>query len=219
MARKSSDLFTMLKTRGSRRGGRRSGGGGMFSTLGRLLQAVTGGGRRSQDLGPSRRRVTLSGLAALGIAFACLGVGYLLGDAFPMRSREALRMSPPDNQTRPVQPGTIGADPAGLERFRLDPEVECVPLSNQAYFLAAFPDDARQRASDLALYLRSKGIATARLHRSWERSLWVVLAYFDGPRQGDELRKGLQTVAAPAHLPEFERFRKGSADWPPAATL
>jgi hypothetical protein len=217
MARKSNDLYSLLQ---SRRGGSRrsTSGGGILGWLTGLLGSLSV--RRSRaDLGPVRG-VTLSGPTLAALAFASLGTGYLLGDAFPMGPKDggeaALRVAARNEGTRP---GPIGGQ--GMDAFRLSPEAEVEPLSSQAYFLAVFAEDQRPKASDLALYLRSRGIDTARPYRFARggRHFWVTLAYFDGAPAGDELRRKLLQVPPSPEQPEFTEFRNSTEGWPPAAAL
>lgn len=217
MVRKSSDLFTLLASRGRAPARRKSGGGGG------LFRSVFGGG--SQDVTAPRKQGS-SGLALAAVAFLCLGAGYLLGDAFPMTPRtgagEALRAGP---QARSGQrPGPVVTPVAKQEPVANDgvlrPEVEVEPLTNQAFFLVAYEDD-RALASDLARKLRVAGITTARPYRVWmnSKTYWTVAAYFDGAKEKEALRQKLLQVASPDGHPKFESSRKSVPDWPPARDL
>ena len=81
MARKASDLFSLLAARG---GNRRSG------ILSQVAKSV--GAAFSSKKQPGPRRVVLSGISFLGVCFVCVALGYLLGDQFPVSpGRQALR--------------------------------------------------------------------------------------------------------------------------------
>ncbi len=222
MVRKSSDLFTLLASRGRAPARRKSGsGGGLFRSL--------FGGATKDVTAP--RKQSGSGLALAAVAFFFLGVGYLLGDAFPITPRtgsggagapEALRSGP---QARTGQrPGPV-TPPAKSEPVANDgslrPDVEVEPLTNQAFFLVAYEEDDRALASDLARKLRVSGIATARPYRVWmnSKTYWTVAAYYDGAKGKEELRQKLLQVPCPEGHPKFESSRKLVADWPPARDL
>jgi len=217
LVRKSSDLFSLLASRGRAPARRKpSGGGGFFGSL-------FGGG--SKDVTAPRKQGS-SGLALAAVAFLCLGVGYLLGDAFPMTPRtgtgEALRSGP---QARTGQrPGPVTPvqkpEPAANDGT-LRPEVEVEPLTNQAFFLVAYEEDDRPLASDLARKLRVAGIATARPYRVWmnSKTYWTVAAYYDGAKDKEALRKKLLEVPGPEGHPKFESSRKSVPDWPPSRDL
>ena len=228
MARKSSDLFTLLASRGRAPARRRSGGGG-----GGFFRSFFGS--TSQDVTAPRKQGS-SGLALAAVAFLCLGVGYLLGDTFPMTPRawspeaprtgtaEALRAGPaarPGQRPGPVAPVAQPQTQPPADDGVLRPEVEVEPLTNQAFFLVAYEEDHRALASDLARKLRVAGIRSARPYRVWmnSKNYWTVAAYYDGAKEKDELRQKLLQVPAPEGHPKFESSRKLVPDWPPARDL
>ncbi len=235
MARKASDLFSLLQSRGKGRGGssRRSGSGGGTGVVGGALGSVVraarslfGGSRTDVGRGARAsgggRTIRLSGVALAGIAFVCLGVGYLLGDAFPMTANAALRAGPGQQdpgRSEPVRPGPIDggpkAAPGGLDGADL------APLTNQVFFLTVFGDGNRQKAFDLAAHLQRNGVASARpyWHQDGSGAAWLTVAYYDGPAQARTLRDRLLAVPALPAVPEFESTRKTTKDWPLAVVL
>lgn len=220
MARKASDLFTLLQSRGGGRGA--SGRPGILGQVTGWLNGLFGSSKRRYHDGGGRRAMQFSSTALLGIVFASLGVGYLLGDAFPLAGRAALRRGPPQDPG-PVRPHVIKT---GVEAFRLDATEECKPVSKQAYIAAWYGGDTegeRSSASALALQLRAEGLETARPFRVWngEASNWAVMAYFEGSDAAAEVRKKIVSVAA--GYPELMAVRKlleaKNKDWPLAYQL
>lgn len=240
MARKASDLFSLLQSRGRGRGGssRRSAGGAIGKVFGSVTGAVRGlMGSRGTDVGRGSRSsrsagntIRMSGLGMAGIAFLCLGVGYLLGDAFPLSGQAALRAGTSTDAGKgsgtegagprqPVRPGPIGNQ--GPNGGAAADDGSFAPLTNEGFFLAAFGNGQKQRAVDLAAHLRGQGIDSVRAYwyQAGSDSQWVTVAYFDGPANAAKTRADLLKVPGPAADPEFENVRKRTKDWPPVVVF
>ena len=218
MARKASDLFTLLQSRGSGRGASGRSGSGIFGQMTGWLSGLSGHRRRRYEGG--RRAMQFSGIALCAIVFASAGVGYLLGDTFPLGGKGAALRSQGRQEPQGVAPQVLGA--ASLDRFRLPADKESDSLSEDCYVVANYGegDKARAQAADLALLLRSQGIDAARPYHYWDQHLWWTVVYYKGSDQADEVRKKLvQVPELPGH-PEFAeartRMQNQRKDWPPA---
>jgi hypothetical protein len=227
MARKASDLFTLLQSRGSGRGASGRSGPGILGQMTGWLLGLVGPKRRRFDGGGSRRALQFSGIALAGIVFASLGAGYLLGDAFPLGGKGPALRGPSREQPGGVAPQVLAGNGSGLERYRLTPETECKPLARQGYLLGVFGEGeaARAEASNLALRLRAEGIDSARPYRVWMkngRQPWTVLAYYDGGAEGaDGVRR--KVMAAVARVPDLAQSQQVATekkrDWPEALAV
>lgn len=214
MAHKSNDLFSLLSSRGRgrSRSGRRSGGlfAGVTGFLGALLPKPT---RHKDVTRPRHQGVTLNGLSMAGIVFACLGVGYLLGDAFPLRAggrdlNASLVKGPPEAQ----KPGMIRA---GGE---LSEEEECARLSGNALTVGYFGGDDRAKAAAIAKWLRGKGLDKARIYKQWlddsdGTSYWVALVYYKDAADEAVARQALLTAAFPREF-GIDGFKIKREGWP-----
>lgn len=101
-------------------------------------------------------------------------------------------------------------------------EFETEALANEAFIVAAYPDDpapaAKQHAVNLTKYLRGKGLEKT-LPYLWPQGnngpVWVVAVYFDGEAEATATRAKLE--ALPAEVPDqvFVHVRNVSkTEWP-----
>lgn len=212
MARKTSDIALLLGSRGRSRS--RGGIGHQLvgfidGLLGRTLK-----GRRRDD----RRGNNVSLWALLGAVLIAFGGGFVLGGQFAgaaQKDRNALNAN-------------VGAsDGSGAPSGRTPAfvgELETQPLANFAFVVAAYPNiadaDARQRAADLAGWLREQGLAKARAYPfpRGDSTLWVVNVYFDGNAEQQETHAALQALPAVAPDPTFVHFRQ-EPGWPIARQI
>jgi hypothetical protein len=204
MARKSNDLFSLLASRTKGRVNGRSASG-FFGQLGGLARGVFRGGG-SPDV-TRRKGIHLSGLGLLGVVFACVGVGYLVGDRFPLQGARGLSAVPEPGQ----RPGTLP------DEFALTPADEIKPLSNRCLVVGFGNDNERDMVSGLAHYLRAKGISSARAYRVFNKangvSGWLTVVYYDNPEDADPTVARLRQLPVPPQYPVFEQLRQRQ-DWP-----
>lgn len=203
MARKSSDLFSLLATRG---GNRR---GGIFSQVTGALGSMF----RNKRQQPGPRRVVMSGLGFLAVCFVCAGIGYLIGDQFPMSpARQVLRANAPDNG---------GKDNGGkTEGQRPGPMTNPAKPKPNAFYVGNFDDD-RAKADELTKYLKGQGVARASTYGAVrkgdkdnpDQNVWLVVVYFDTQKEEDAVRLKLRTLQAPATVKMFETWRS-TKEWP-----
>lgn len=224
MVRKASDLFGLLQTRGRGRSWR-SGGSGFFARFG----GVFGSGFRSRrsDPGPARSARFGSGATA-AIAFACLGLGYLLGDRFPLGgARDPLQTGAGrgEQERAPQRPALLGekdsagkeapAGPAG-DAGNVPTAEDIKPLRPKAWLCAAYRDSTDGReALAAARHLARNGLSLARPYRLWSKDgvpVWTTVVYFDGEAEKTAAVELLRTVPAPDSL--FEHYRTGPTGWP-----
>jgi hypothetical protein len=239
LVRKASDLFGLLQTRGRGRNWR-SGGSGFFSRLG--IFSRFGGAFRSRrsDPGPARG-MRFGSAATAAIAFACLGLGYLLGDRFPLGgARDPLqtgtggRVEQGRDPQRPALLGEKGlgekglgdkdgtgneaapATPAGSPGAGAPTAEDVKPLRPKAWLCAAYRDSSDgSEALAAARHLAKNGLPLARPYRLWSRDgvpVWTTIVYFDGDAEKNAALEALRTVAAPDAL--FEHYRSGPSGWP-----
>lgn len=203
MARKSSDLFSLLATRG---GNRR---GGIFGQVAGAIGSMF----HSKRTQPGPRRVVMSGLGFLAVCFVCGGIGYLLGDQFPMSpARQVLRANPDVGKSEGQKPGPI------------DNPSKPKPATKNAFYVGNFDDD-RAKADELTEYLKGQGVARASTYgvvrkgekgdqsNQAEQKIWLVVVYFDTAKEEEAMRRKLRTLQAPAKVPMFETWRS-TKDWP-----
>lgn len=194
MARKASDLFSLLAARTShRRGGLL---GQVVSILGSLFR-----GKKQ----PGPRRVVLSSFGFLAVCFGCTGIGYLIGDQFPMKG-QALRMASPEAPRKETaqRPGPVDS-----------PSKAPTHLANTALFIGRFVQ-LKQPAEDLARWLKSRGVESARalqVPNKQKELEWVVIAYYDGESQQKALQSTLRSMTPPSNLAEFAEWQK-QPQWP-----
>lgn len=193
-------MVSLLASRGR---GRRHGGGGVLGVLGRIASSLWAGKRNDN------KRAGLGSGTVAAIACACLGIGYLLGDSFPLAHRsDPLRAPAGNGAVEPQRPGLL--------------EDQEKPLSSTWFVVSVYVTEnaeaGRAQARALARYLRDQGLDMARpaLLELQQGSFWSVAVYFDGPAARDRTRARL--VALPADVPdaEFVRFRANTPakDWP-----
>ncbi len=234
MARKR-DLGELFEILGDRRGGRRSGGrsspkskkGAEVSTpweLGRGVfdwarSLLPGNGKSSGARRPARagkRRgatqpLAVGGPALVGIVVLALGLGYVGGrvsaggdDGSQLRSTlpEVGGRDGPSSQ-RPEWLQNAG-QPAGVQ---ITAQEETEKLWNFGYRLVPYPALERQRASELARWLRGRGLTTARLrlmeHAASKQEFWVVVCYVrtaDDPSVYNALQRLTSDSGTPAAL-------------------
>jgi hypothetical protein len=195
MARKASDLMSLLAHRGSMR--RRSSRSGFLQQVGTSLRAVVVGRRDAT----APRRNSRASMAVVGAALACVGTGYLLGNVFPWnRAPTDLRVGHPGTRT-----GVAPAIQGEIDEFR--------PLASQCFLTAAYPELPAAKAAAAAL--RQHGLQSARLQElrgNDGKQLFGLVVYFDGARDQEQLRAGLQGIPAPDQT--FESCRKVVEGWP-----
>ena len=166
------------------------------------------GNRRTELV--AKQKMSLAGTLAFAGLFGCVGLGYVLGNAFPWRTQpqaEHLSASGPSGATqRGIAPGPIEDKDAMAQRA-------------QTYFLTAVYN--QQTDAMLAMRsLRKAGLPMAGLQlvasidkaTGKEVSYFGLVVWFDGERDGEQTKAALQKVPAPDS--EFERFRKTTKDWP-----
>jgi hypothetical protein len=218
MARKASDLFTLLQSRGGGRGASGRSGSGILGQMMGWLQGLAGPKRRRFDGGGGRRALQFSGMALLGIVFASVGAGYLLGDAFPLGGKGSALRGPNRQEQGGVAPQVLGGPAAGVDKYRLSPDKECDTLTKQFYVVANYGEDGRAQASELALLLRSNGVETARPYLFWKPHAWITVVYFEVD-QAEAVRQKLLQMPDLAGHPRFAADRKRIKDWPPALAV
>jgi len=210
LARKASDLMSLLAHRGSLR---RSSRAGALHQWGRRLRAIVLG--RSD---PQQLRRSSSGLPVVAAVIACLGIGYLLGNAFPWpHGQGGGELSARTGQRGGIAPGPLGE------------EEDLRPRSNQFFLATAYGQLADATAAARALRKTGQaGLSKAGVQQvSFEdkatkalRTGYTLVVYFDGTREKDQARSALRTVAAPDDHFEterkagFEAERKAEGDWP-----
>jgi hypothetical protein len=216
MARKASDLFTLLQSRGGGRGASGRSGPGLFGSMMGWFSSLGGPKRRRFDGGGRGRMVQFSSLALAGIVFASVGVGYLLGDAFPMGGKNSPLRSQGRQEPQGTVPQVLGNPAVNLDKYRLSPDKEADVLSKQCFALAMYEegDRDREQAADLALQLRAHGIATARPFLLWNPRHWLTVAYYEDAEQAQAVREKLLQVPELAAHPQFGAIRKKTPDWP-----
>lgn len=167
------------------------------------------GGRRKDPVAP-RRGSGSSGSASIavaGVAIACIGLGYALGNVVPWNrdaAKGGLAASVPTARAA-VAPGPLGEQ----EDMR--------PLSGAFFLTASYRD--LDGASATAKALRQAGIKKSRVREFKSQNaaketvtVYGVVVYFDGPRERGDTMTALQAVPAPDLA--FDNFRKGVKDWP-----
>lgn len=206
LARKASDLMSLLAHRGAmRRRGRSGAGQGFFD----VLRAVLAGGSGARGGGKAGRRgaAGAGNLLLAGLAFGCVACGYVLGSAFPWGGRGAgeLKADAPQG----IAPGPIG------ERRELQPRAADYLIA------AAYPDYSA--AEEAAVALRGsglEGLSLAGVREGTTRrgdQVYVLVAYYEGEAAGRAARAALRQVAAPDAV--FEDFRNKQQDWPVAPAV
>lgn len=194
MARKAGDLMSLLAHRGAKK--RRGKAGGLQKFLSVFSTAMGG---KSRGGAQTRKSPGAGNALVVGIAFGFLGMGFLLGSAFPWgRSHAADALTVPQNNktVEGVLPGPIGE--------RLDLE----PLSSTFLLTAAYEEYAV--ASAAAEKLRQLGLRMARPY-ALQRGYGLVV-YYDGAQAVEPLRTRLASVPAPDVT--FEDYRKRGKGWP-----
>lgn len=209
MARKSSDLMSLLAARGRSRGRGRSG-------FVQQVQAVFGsalatvwprGGRGGGHVARGAARANGS-LALAGGAFVLVGIGYLLGSVFPWgalageRGGAGLQMDGTRRAPEGLEPGVIHDD---MKALSLD------------YLLTvAYVEKAAAMAA--ARNLRQQGLERARV-REVEisgRKAFGLVVYVDGRTDRDAAEQLLRVVTPPDT--SFAETREGAEakgrDWP-----
>lgn len=212
MARKTSDIALLLGSRGrsrSRGGFGRQLLGFVDGLLGSAFSGRSSKSRRRDD----RRAGAVSAWALLVAVLVAFGGGFLLGGQFAgaaQKDRNALSANVGDTDGS----GAGGRAPAFVG------ELDTRPLAAQAFVVAAYPNladlDARQRAGDLAGWLREQGLGKARAY-PWPRgdsTLWVVAVYFDGVAEQRDTLAGLAALPAGAPDQTFVQLRNSEPGWP-----
>jgi hypothetical protein len=193
LARKASDLMSLLAHRGSLRRRLRPG---FLQQFGATLRSVVAG-RREAPM--PRRRMPRTSPAIIGAVLACVGTGYLLGNVFPWSDRSGSELRA--NQREGIAPGPIGE----AEDLR--------PLATQCYLTAFYAELGL--AATAAKGLRRAGIPKARLREVAMKDGHVhygLVVYYDGQREQEQTRAALLEVAAPDAT--FDGFRKAGKGWP-----
>lgn len=238
MGRRGSDLFELLeaRTRGSGGAPRESrskhqSAGALRSAaakLGEILQREGQPKRKRKGWftrgkrGPSRAW-TMSGSWAGILALACLAVGFLLGrgtgnaqaagslDTKAPATQEAQKPQAPEHLP------SLDAVVKGAPDLSIQEEIK--ELSDTFFLVVAYPVPepkrlyaVRQRASELAHYLRQHGIDTARIkimEPAGGGSAWAVLVYVPDRTQQQTYLDRLLAVTPPSFEPAFaERLKE-----------
>lgn len=207
LARKAHDLFSLLQSRG--RSGRRSGGG-FLASLGSLFGGLLPQKRHRDPVRSRGHGITLNGPTIAGIVFACLGIGYLLGDAFPLRAGgKDLNATQRRAEVTAEVPGLL------TEAVELTPSQECEKLGDRALGIwASGGAQARDGASRVARFLRTQGLQ-GRTYQVWSKegtNAWFAVAYF-APEQETAVRQKLLGLEFPAEF-GIETVKKEVAGWP-----
>lgn len=184
--------MSLLAQRGSSRRRSRSG---WLQWAGGVVRTLVGG--RSRDVLPSRSANT-AGLGILAAALACMGTGYVLGNAFPWAGDAGLRA--PSTPRHGVAPGPIGDSD------------EMRPLASRYLMTSIYGQKTDAVAA--ARTLRQAGIAMAGVQQVEHKgtTYFGLVVYFDGDGKRDEARSALLEVVAPDAV--FEHQRKTQKGWP-----
>ena len=199
MARKAGDLMSLLAHRGAKK--RRKKSGGLQNYLSVFRTALGG---RAKGGSQARKSVGSGNVLIVALAFGFLGVGFLLGSAFPWGRSQA--MDPLAAGQNTVQ--TNQASVAGVVPGPIGERLDLQPLSSTFLLTAAY--DEYGAASAAAEKLRRSGLQTARPY-ALQRGYGLVV-YYDGARAAEQVRTRLASVPAPD--PTFEEYRKRGKGWP-----
>ena len=192
MARKTSDIAMLL---GARSKARTSKSTGMTAKLVGFIDSMLGRSNK-QGRRQERREQSVPMMIFAVALLAAFGGGYAVGGGFAKGD---------------------GTDPlrvAGRVPVFVD-EVNTKPMSTEAFIVSVYkgvaPEDAKQRASSLAKYLRGKGLEKARPYpypdQETGTSIWVVAVYFDGEVEAEDTRAELNQL--PSNVPDavFQSIR------------
>lgn len=198
--RKTSDIAMLLGSRGKARsrGSRGGFGSSFFGAVDGLLGRF--GKSRRKDKGQSVSMVVF----AIGLLVA-FGGGFLVGGRLGgQEGGDALDMR-------------VGHKPDFVK------ELESTPLEDKAFIVTAYPvtdtldeEGARKKATDLAAYLTSQGLAKARPY-PWPRNdgvIWVTAVYFSG--EAEQLATLDRLINMPDSVPDelFRKLRIDDSQWP-----
>jgi hypothetical protein len=185
---------------------------------------------------PPRPSLSQSGILLAAVAAVALLLGFFVGRATTGRPADAsqLRVADPGQGTGSA--GTQGIPQAGIpptgipptgipptwirdgdEVTRAGAERAEEILSDFGYFLLAYPALEKQKAADLAVWLRRQGLPTTRIrptrHKISGEFFFAVITYTDREHAADDLAvlRGLQAPAfAPALQDRLEKLRAES---------
>ena len=127
-------MVMLLRSRGSG-GRRRKKSNGLLGTIGGAVGQLLGGsksgrGARSRSGGSGGLAAMVPGWIAIGLALLCFGSGYVV--------RGYVAPPAPDDGGAGLQANTRSGDPGGRPVAPGVIETDIAPLSNQAFFVAAF---------------------------------------------------------------------------------
>ncbi|MGE3171141.1 MAG: hypothetical protein AB7O97_00860 [Planctomycetota bacterium] len=183
---------------------RRSRSSGWFQKAVSSVRTLVSG----RDESPVGRRKGQSGNTAIvGIVLGCVGVGYLLGNAFPWTAAASEGGLRADAGTG----GTPGAN-RGIAPGPIGEQEDLRPLAESWFFTSVYDDLASARAA--ATWLRDHELPTAR-PREFPlngKLTYSLVVYFDGPSQRDQFRQ--QLLAVEPSDEQFASFRLGTPNWP-----
>ncbi len=204
MARKASDLMSLLAQRGSLR---RRSRGGWVQQFGSVLRAAIAGRPDATSHRSAGNRAATASLGVVAAAIVCVGVGYVLGNTFPWAQANGtggLRASTGD-------PAAAGGN-HGIAPGPIGEKEDLRPLNERFFVTSAY--ESMDAASAAARALRQAGLASARLRQVplEDKIINLLVVYFDGDRARDATRSTLMTTAAPDDV--FEQYRKTQKGWP-----
>ena len=230
LARRGRDLFELLEARraitGTKPGKkrrRRSSSSGWADRFRVVLSAILALGerrpRRRISGGMRHPGIKLSGAWLTAMLVMALGLGFLLGRGMSgVQAAEQKLVLPATNGPAAERPGLLpGMDTPRNSAPDLSLQKEVETLSKYFYVVLPYPDSERDRASQLAYYLRQHGFedyARIKLFPSSREGffLWAVLVYVPDPAQGPGLVQQLKTVPPPDFEPRFAQRVAGSMD-------
>jgi len=186
--------------------GRRRSSSGVFHQVSSAVRSLMGG---REDGGGSRRGKSSGGLAVVGAAIFCLGIGYAIGNVLPWQR---------DDANQGGLKASMSADRNGNGRNGIAPgpigEQEDMRPRSRTFFLTASYGELAA-ASAAARSLRSAGLLNARLREFQLKDSSVsygLVVYFDGDADRKSALEALQAVPAPDST--FDSFRKQTQGWP-----